>query len=201
MLPGLMRNWAKPLYSLFLYNMIDREKLTFLVTKGLSLLFVLSYIQFFANGFDDRIAGIFLLGMVTAHAYLIFRSHHFTEIKTSFLRNLPISKSRLVMQFALLYLTILLPEALWLLLTFESFTALLLLIFGLTLAVLFRCLLFYLGLNMKRYLHTALAIFVVYFIVILYDQVRTLVVINVLLSCVLFYRSYYGRSGMVSATQ
>src|ERR1700744_3432633 len=70
---ALSSKWRKPWFSLFIYYIFDKQKVTWLVTKGLSWVLITGFFYLFADvKHDVRVAGIAILAVVTAHVKLIF---------------------------------------------------------------------------------------------------------------------------------
>jgi hypothetical protein len=125
----IIRNRAKPLFTLFLYHVIDQQKLTYLLTKGFALLSIFSLSYFFSDATDLRAAGIVMLLVSLAHAVLVFQEFRFQQKYLSFIRNFPISRIRLYIYLVLLYALLLLPEGIILVASLPLSTALLLFFF------------------------------------------------------------------------
>ncbi|MDP9078509.1 MAG: hypothetical protein M3O71_13845 [Bacteroidota bacterium] len=188
----LSRKWRKPWFSLFIYNVLDQHKVTWLVSKGLSYLLITGFFLLFADvAHDIRVAGIALLSVVVAHVKLIYEERAFEEKWLSFTRNLPYSRLQLFTAFAGVYLIIMLPEAIWLFSRFNPVIAFELLITGISIAMLFHCLLYYIGLDMDKYLLWIFFLFVVIFWLILFKLILVLAAINFIVAFGVFWKSYY----------
>jgi hypothetical protein len=182
--------WRKPLFSLFLYEMGDKMKLLVVITKAISAMIIAAYLHFFTDNFyDPRLPWIIVSGIITAHAIIIFQSHRFYN-QISFVRNFPQTKVSILIQLALQYTLILLPESIWLFNQFTFGSAVSLFVFMVSGVLLFRGYLFRKGPEMVHYLQFVLALFVLSFIAILFGVLIWLVVINMLLSILLFFRFY-----------
>jgi hypothetical protein len=184
--------WRKPLYSLFIYHVFDKMKARYVITKGISYLIVNGVFMLFADvSHDARVAGIAILAIATAHAVVIFEERKFEETYLIFARGLPHTRLRLFAGFALVYLVLLLPEGIWLFSRFNPLLAAKLLLFGLSIVLLFHSLLYWMGLNMDKYLQYVMGLFMGLFFVILYRQIGVLVVLNSVLAYLFFYYNYY----------
>lgn len=140
---------------------------------------------------DIRVAGIAMLAIAVAHSVLVFEERRFEETYLSFARGLPLARLRLFGGFALVYLVLLLPEGIWLFSRFSPLLAIELLLFGLSIVLLLHSLLYWMGLNMDKYLPWVLGLFMVLFWVILFKQIGMLIVLNATVGFILFYRNYY----------
>jgi len=184
--------WPKPFFSLFIYQLFNKMKVTYIVTKILSWLIVTAVFLLFADVKNDiRVAGIAMLAIITAHAVIIYQHRVFEEKFMIFSRNLPYSSGRRFLNYLQTYLVLLVPEAIWLFSRFNPFIAVELLTAGLSIIMLFHCLLYRIGINMDKYLQWILFLFVVIFWIILYKLLLALVVLNLLVSYLLFHYNFY----------
>jgi len=194
----LSSKWRKPWFSLFIYHVFDQHKITWLVTKALSYLLITGFFLLFADvAHDIRVAGIALLAVVVAHVKLIFEERSFEEKWLSFTRNLPYSRARLFAGFAGVYFILMFPESIWLFSRFNPLTAFELLLAGISIAMLFHCLLYYIGLDMEKYMLWIFFLFVAIFWLILFKLLWMLVGLNLVVSFWVFWRWYY-RSRIVT---
>lgn len=188
----LSSKWRKPFYSLFIYYVFDKMKVRYAITKLISYLVVTGVFMLFADVRNDiRVAGIAMLAIAVAHSVLVFEERRFEETYLSFARGLPLARLRLFGGFALVYLVLLLPEGIWLFSRFSPLLAIELLLFGLSIVLLLHSLLYWMGLNMDKYLPWVLGLFMVLFWVILFKQIGMLIVLNATVGFILFYRNYY----------
>ena len=184
--------WRKPFFSLFIYHVSDKMKVTYLITKALSWLIIIGVFTLFADVTHDvRVAGIALLAIITAHAILIYQQHVFEGQYLAFSRNLPYSYSARFFNYAKVYLLLLLPETIWLFSRFDPLIAFELLLLGLSTAMFFHCLLYNIGTNMDKYLQWVMGAFVVLFWIIMYRLIWVLVPLNLGVAYLIFYRRYY----------
>jgi len=184
--------WRKPFYSLFIYQVFDNMKVRYVITKGISYLIVNAVFWLFADvSHDVRVAGIAMLAIAVAHAVVIFEERRFEETYLIFARGLPHTRLRLFAGFALVYLVLLLPEAIWLFSRFNPLLAVELLLFGLSVVLLLHSLLYWMGLNMDRYLQWVLGLFMILFWVILFRQIGALIVLCGGAAYLFFYYNYY----------
>jgi hypothetical protein len=188
----------KPWFSLFIYHVFDQHKITWLITKSVSYLLITGFFLLFADvAHDIRVAGIALLAVVVAHVKLIFEERSFEEKWLSFSRNLPYSRAKLFAGFAGVYLIVMFPESIWLFSRFNLLIAFELLLAGISIAMLFHCLLYYIGIDMEKYMLWIFFLFVAIFWLILFKLLWMLVALNLLVSFGVFWRYYY-RSQIVA---
>lgn len=189
---SLSSKWRKPWFSLFIYNVFAQHKVTWLVTKGLSYVLITGFFYLFADVTHDiRVAGIALLAVVTAHIRLIFEERSFEEKWLSFTRNLPYSRPKLFTSFALVYLILMLPECIWLFSRFNPLIAAELLFAGISIAMLFHSLLYYIGLDMEKYMLWIFFLFVAIFWMILFKLLWITAAVNMAVAFGVFYGRYY----------
>ncbi|HVW96301.1 MAG TPA: hypothetical protein VHA56_10080 [Mucilaginibacter sp.] len=185
-------NWQKPWFSLFVYHVFDKQKITWLVTKGLSWLLITGFFLLFADvQHDVRVAGIALLAVATAHVRLVFEERVFEEKWLSFTRNLPYSRLQIFGGIVLAYLIIMFPETIWLFSRFSPLVALGLLATGISTVMLFHCLLYYIGLDMEKYMLRVFFLFVLIFWMILFKLIWIAALLTAGLAWLLFYKNYY----------
>jgi hypothetical protein len=184
--------WRKPFFSLFVYHVFDKLKLTYIVTKTLSWLIITGVFYLFQDVRNDpRLAGIAVLSIIMAHSNIIYQEHKFENDWLAFARNMPFSRARRFFNHVFVYFILLLPEISWLFLRFNPAVACELLFAGLSVALLFHCLLYRLGLNMDKYLQWLLGLFAVVFWLIMYNLLLLLIPLNLALAYLMFYRKYY----------
>lgn len=154
------RSWPKPLFSLFLYEVIAKKRATYALTKLASAASIaLLLLAFPASRTDGRLAGMAGLCCAIGHAVLVFQAGEFELFYLPFVRNLPYGRGQLYGQQALLYGVLLLPELAWLLLAGRfsiTFPAACLL---LSVTLLLRSLLYWTGQRMTAYLRLVVGLF------------------------------------------
>jgi len=189
---NLGQSWGKPFFSLFIYQIFDKLKLAFVLSKLLSYTVIVSVMFSFADARGDiRVAAFAVLGVVMAHAILIYQQHRFGLVYLLITRNFPYSLSRLFLQYVLTYLLLLLPECIWLFTAFNVFSAFGLLFLLMSIVMLFHCVLYRIGLAMNTYLPWLLGLFFAISLAILFGWVWALVPVCFGISLMLFYRNYY----------
>ena len=195
----LSRSWRKPYFSLYIYHVFDSLKIQYFVTKALSWLIITGVFYLFADVKSDiRVAGIAMLAVITAHVVLIFEARRFEETRLCFSRNLPYSRWQLFLNFAGVYLFLLLPESVWLFSRFSPLLALELFLSGLSTALLFHSILYWFGLNMDKYLQWILGLFIVLFWIIMFHLLWVLIPLNLGVGYLFFYFNYYSYQGMAN---
>jgi hypothetical protein len=188
----LSRNWPKPFFTLFIYYVFDDLKLTFIISKLLSYVVIISVLFALADVKNDiRVVGLAISGIVMAHAILIYQQHRFEQVYLSIKRNLPYKKSSLFLFYILSYLVLLIPESIWLLITFNLSESVGLIALMLSIAMLFHCILYKIGLAMNKYLPCVLGLFLLIFLLILFGLTWWLILVCSPLSFMIFQFSYY----------
>jgi len=191
-LSRIVGNWSKPFFSLFLYHVFDKLKVTLIVTKLLSYGIIIGSFYLLADVNDNlRVAGIVILGIVTAHAILIYQSYRFEESYLSFSRNFPYSRAKIYSNWTVTFLLLTLPENIWILSTFDPEISFALVIFNLGTGMLFRNLLYIVTLDMRKFIYWVFFIFNLFFMIILLKLFWLLVPLNITISIIIFDRTYY----------
>lgn len=188
----LSSTWAKPYSSLFIYHVFDQLKIIYLFTKAFSWLIITGLLAVFANqAADMRVSAMIMLAVVTLHSFLIFREQEFKEKYLSFSRNLPFSRFKLFLNFTWVYVFLLLPEALLIFSRFSIIEAVKMLLFGWSLALLFRSIVYITSLKIYRYLLWIFGLFIFLFYMIICGQFWTLLTVSLVSGYFVFYFSYY----------
>lgn len=191
-LSRIVGGWSKPFFSLFLYHIFDKHKISLVVTKLLSYGIIVLSVYFFADLNDhSRVGGIITLWIVTAHIILIYQSYRFEDSHLSFSRNFPYSRARLYSNWAITYLLLTVPENVWILTRFDPGISVALLIFNLGTGMLFRNLLYFLTLDMRKFIYWVFYLFILFFMIVLLRLLWLLVPLNLLVSVIVFNRNYY----------
>ncbi|WP_428331084.1 hypothetical protein [Mucilaginibacter sp.] len=184
--------WRKPYFSLFIYYMFDKLKITYLLSKFLSYVIIIGVVFSFADVRTDiRVAALTVLGIVMAHAILIYQQHKFELTYLGISRNLPYGIGRIYRQHVLTYLLLLLPEGIWLFADFNPLKAAGLLILALSIIMLFHCLFYYIGLAMNKYLPWIFVLFFALSLTILFGLMWLLIPVCLVASFSVFYLNYY----------
>lgn len=187
-----LSRWPKPLTSLFLYEILDKKRISFVITKGLSFLSIGLLLSLFADAHTDRrLFGLIGLCVALIHSLLIYESGEFEQTYLRFARNFPLNQWQLYGQLSVLYSLLVLPEMIWVLLAGGFSRGLLgvLLIQGQLL--LFRSLLYRLGQWPNGYRRWTFGLFTVGLLGVVFGITEILVVISVLAACWLTYRYQY----------
>ncbi|OCX53400.1 hypothetical protein BEL04_03615 [Mucilaginibacter sp. PPCGB 2223] len=188
----IIAKWKKPYFSLYIYHVLDKLKLTYLITKALSYLIINGVFLLFADvSHDIRVAGIAVLAIAMAHAIVIFEERKFEETFLIFSRNLPYSRFKLFYSFAAVYLLLLLPEGVWLFTRFSPLMAVGLFAFGISVTLLYHSFLYLFGLNMDKYMQWVPGMFVLIFWLIMFKLIWVIVPLILLIGFLIFYNNYY----------
>ena len=197
-LSTLTKQWSKPFYTLYTYYVLNSLKVTYVVTKTLSIIFIT--IGFYSHPevqYDTRMACLVILSVVLAHIVLVYQEYNFNETYLSLAYNFPINKLQAFYSYLLNYLLLLLPEIVWIC-TFFSFPVacqLVLLVFSLL--ALFRSSTYWIGLNVKRYLKFVFLISAIFFLGILFGYIWILIIVSQIIAYFIFARNYFLKNGIV----
>jgi len=184
--------WRKPFFSLFIYYVLNSMKVSYLLTKALSWIIITAVFYLFADvSHDLRVAGIAVLSIVTAHTVLIYRYHNFENTYLAFARNMPYTFVQCFINIGIVYLLLLLPEAIWLFSRFNPVPATTLIVLGLSITLLFHSLIYAIGLTMDKYLQWVLGLFIILFWLVMFNLMWVLSIFCLLISFGIFYRGYY----------
>jgi hypothetical protein len=186
----LATHWPKPYFSLFIYHIFDRVKLGYLLAQLLSLASIV-LVSILDVHRDVRLAGMVMLFIATAHSFIVYQNYLFEETRLSFSRNLPYSRLKRFCYIAFIYLILLLPEYIWFFSAFEASVVAKSLLMGISIPLLYHSLLYKLGPQMNTYLRMVFFLFIAFLLLVLFNGVEIIGLLNVLLAYLLFYRSYY----------
>ena len=187
-----IKNWPKPLFSLFLYQIIYRIKLTYGITKIISAIIIIGMNALFHDkGMEVRIAGMSILAIVISHSVLFYQSNEFEITYLRFSRNFPHSKVKILIHFILLYFLLILPETIWLFFMYDPFIGLQVSILGLSIALLIRSVLYGLSREMGRYLQIVFGVLILIALGIMFGWMGWLIVTNLALAFFVFNQCYY----------
>lgn len=188
----ISERWYKPVSSLFLYYLVRNQKASLLLTKLCSCITIIGlYNAFQENETDQRVGEMIVLGIVMAHSFLIYKEHYFKEISLSFLRNMPYRRIAVWLNFALVFSVIILPEIIWVLSRFELCIAVKTILLGVSIAMVFRSLIYITGLQIYKYLTHIFFLFIVQFYVIVFNYSDLLIVLNFAIAFAVFYEYYF----------
>lgn len=154
------RNWPKPLFSLFLYEIIATKRVTYLLTKGASAVSIALLLLAFSDArTDGRLAGLIALCCAVGHVILVFQASEFELFYLPFVRNLPYGRGQAYGQQVLLYGVLLLPELTWLLSAGGFRTGLTAAGLLLSVTLLLRTILYRTGQDMTSFLRIVISLF------------------------------------------
>jgi hypothetical protein len=188
----LSRRWRKPFFTLPMFHVFNALKLGYGITKVLSYVIIIGMLFCFADVRTDlRVAAIIVLGIATAHAMLTYQQYKFGETYLYITRNFPYGAGRLYVYLVLNCLLLLLPEVVWILLSFNLAISLFLVIMLLSIILLFHCVLHLIGAAMKKYLPCILALFIGLFWLILFGGMWLVMPLCLVISFALFYFNYH----------
>lgn len=187
-----LKNWRKPLFSLFLFEVLVNKRVTYVITKIASLASIALILSVFPDSHSDlRLIGIISLCIALTHVILVYQSSEFEIFYLRFTRNFPYSKWQVYSQQVALYSLLLLPEIVWLFLAAESTNALIGVFLLLSVMLLHRTLLYQIGHNMKYYLRVVFGLFIFFLLTDLFGFTALLAISNALAAWILLYRHQY----------
>jgi hypothetical protein len=190
----LLRKWNKPFFFLYTLFVFDRLKITYLVTKAISWGLIVGVFAVFSDIKDgSAVPSLVMLMIAVAHTLLIYNEFRFNEKYLYFSRNFPYGAVKLFFNALLNYSILMLPEVSWFVSSFGIDSASLLLQ-GFSIIILFRSLLFCIGLNMKSYLMWIFILFNLVFLMILYRIAWMLPPIIVPLAYFVFQKNYLNKN-------
>jgi len=182
----------KNIPTLFLYQLLDRGKFAFLLTKLFSWLIIIAMTNLSMMAINDnRLPLIFILAIVTVHSFLIYQSNYFQESKLRLMRNLPIGRFQRFISFSMIWFLITIPETLWLFSTFPLWTTLYSIFTGLSIALLFNSLPLLTGLRIFRYLIWVFALFVLLFYGLVCGGSYLIAFVCLITAYLIFFNKYY----------
>ena len=182
-------NWPKPLFSLFLYEIIAKRRVTYLITKVASAASIALLLLAFSDSRTDvRLAGMIGLCCAVGHLILVFQASEFELFYLPFVRNLPYRRGEVYGQQVLLYGVLLLPEIVWLLTAGRFSTGLIAACLLLGVTLLLRSLLYWTGQHMTYYLRIVVGLFLFFLLANLFGLTGLLALGSALAAGILLYR-------------
>lgn len=183
------RRWPKPLFSLFIYEVIASKRVPYLLTKLVSVVSIaLLLLAFPDSRTDGRLAGMIGLCCAIGHAVLVFQAGEFEAFYLSSLRNLPYGWRQVYGQQVLLYGLLALPELAWLVLADPLATGLRAAGLLLGVVLLLRNLLHRTGQHMTTYLRLVVGLFLFFLLANLFGLTGLLALGSALAAGLLLYR-------------
>jgi hypothetical protein len=181
---------------------LQRQLPLFVLTKLFSLLLITVTVKLYI--IEDHSQVLLSLGILiafSANAVLTFHFHRFEQADVVLFKNMPISLSRRLCYNLLTYTCLLLPEILLLLRHLASdihlWTALTLLLFGISLQLVLHSYLLYRPLDLEKFIRHIFFIILFFFVCILF-RINLLLIasINIVIAYLLFC-SYFYKSEIV----
>lgn len=183
------RRWPKPLFSLFIYEIIAKKRVPYLLTKLASAVSIaLLLLAFPDSRADGRVAGMVGLCCAVGHAVLVFQAGEFEAFYLTFARNLPYGWRQTYGQQVLLYGLLTLPELTWLTVAGGFSTGLLAASLLLSVVLLLRGLLYWTGQHMTAYLRIVVSLFLVLLLANLFGLTGLLALGSALAAGVLLHK-------------
>jgi len=165
----LTRGWQKPFFTLPLYYLLHRQKITIAITKVLSAFVLATGILLLPeNKGDSRIVGLLALGVTTAHAFTIYQMNLFSNSYLSFVKNFPYSSTRRLGMTISSSLLLISPELIWLAFHHNPWHFAQALVFSTGAITLFQTLLHQTS-TTKQYLTRVFYVFIGFFLILLFN--------------------------------
>jgi len=184
-----LRGWPKPLFSLFLYELLVHQRVPFALTKVVSLTSMGLLFYVFPDAHtDQRLLGLTSLTGALAQVVLLYQAHMFERSYLRFARNFPYPTWQQYGQQIALYSVLLLPEIGWLLVVGPFRQGLLAAGLLLNVTLFFRNLLYPLGSRMTPYLRRVFGLFMGFLLLNLFGLTGLLFGGSTVLAGVLFSR-------------
>ncbi len=187
----ICRKWNKPVFLLYTFQVFNRSKLAYVLTKMLSWILISSVFVLFSDLEDNfRLLMLITSCIVVAHVVLIYQEKIFNDRYLSFLPNFPFSKAKVFFGFCLNYLILLLPEMCWIFTRFDVLTSLELIAFAFSAILLFRSLLLLDRIKVKGFLISIFCLFFLFYVGIMFGLGLALIPLNMITAWVVFRRNY-----------
>lgn len=181
----------RSLGSLYLWYVIDKLKVLFLLTKIVSWLLILGTFVSTDFGVASSNYNYFVASIIAlTNSLIVFKEYQFNTNYLYWSFNFPKSKTSFFLSGIVNYVFFLLPELLWILTYFRLGQAIGLIIWMFSIIMLYRGLLFELGANMKSYFKYVFFIFILLYFISLYNVSLFVVPILIGLSYYLFSKNF-----------
>ena len=190
-LPSIQWPWVKPLPLFYINQLTSQLPTVLFFTKTFSVFVIYGFFQIPLDHYDDRIALMGLLFGLAAHCVIVFELRKFEETNLQFLRNLPIPNWKRFRELAIVYLLLLLPEAVMLYSNhIRLFDVLGIYFFGAGFLLLLHCRLF-VTLNNDKHLQWTLGLFLVSFMLVLFKMYFAETLLLWIFALFILNRQYY----------
>lgn len=191
----ISRNWNKPVFLLYVFQVFYQSKLAYLFTKLLSWVLISSVFILFSDLGDNlRLLMLITSCVVVAHVVLIYQEKLFNDRYLSFLANFPFPKTKVFFGFGLNYLILLLPEMGWILTRFNILTSIEMIVYAFSVILLFRSFLLLDKMRVKIFLILVFCQFFLSYLFILFGLSLVLIPLNITVAWILFSRNQLNTS-------
>lgn len=188
----LTKSWKKPYFSLFPYYTLDQLKIPLILIKSFSIIIIIGLFYYYPSSKNDlRLIEMAILMICTGHAFLVYHQKKFDYTFLVITKNLPYSGNWAYLYLLISTLILLIPEALYLWFQFSIWEAFYLILYSISLMVLYSGFLFAFGLDIKKYLFWVFGILIISLLFIMFKIAFVGMVINLILSYISFHRNYY----------
>ncbi|ANI88051.1 hypothetical protein A9P82_01170 [Arachidicoccus ginsenosidimutans] len=191
----LFKKWHKPFFTLYTYHVLHRLKGTYVVTKIISALIILTLFYNYPDLKEDiKTSCLIVTLIVIAHSVIIFQEQIFNNKYLLFSYNFPYSKTKLFFAFIINYLLILFPEIFWFFIYFSIGNALLLLFFALSVLLLLRSISYASDIKLQAFLKVVFLMLAIIFLVIIYGFFLLVPPVCFVLAFIIFRTNYFYKS-------
>lgn len=185
------QTWQKPLFSVFVFYVINKLKITFAVSKLLAISLTILMITLLNDFEEYQLTAIVALIISISNSILIFESHRFERERMSFLLNLPIVKPKIFASWLLTHFILLLPEIICLGLFFSSILWIYGVFAALSIVMMLRSSLLVVAVDMRKYLYWVFGLFILSIIIIQYHIFLTISFLYFGVSYLIFDKLFY----------
>lgn len=194
-IPLLLPCIRKPYVSYLLHFSLADRKGTFIGIKLLSLLLLQGIVIANKNTVDRESVCVLMMFLVSAHALLPLYYTSFMESKLSFVRNMPVTKSRLVLTYTVTYMVTFLPELLFLLINSKHAISMtqVMSLYSVAIAqmLLYTAIQYAPGITTERYTMVVFAFFFASLLFLASFNLWPLAITEVAIALMVFQRFYY----------
>ena len=186
------KSWPKPLFSLFLYEILANKRMVYVITKLTSIFIITLFVAVFSNAPSGaRLFGMIALCVALSHVVLLYNLNEFELSYLRFARNLPYNQWQIYYQQIFLYSLLLLPELIFFLVSGDFMAGLIGVYLTISTILVFRSLLYLIGPRMDHYLRLVFGLFICFLLINLFELTMFLAVGNAVAAWMLLRRYQY----------
>lgn len=185
-IPSIRIPFIKTFPLFYIGVLIDRFKITLLLTKVFSILCLIGFLQIPLDNYEPRLAYLGFVNGVMSHSVIVIEWRRFEDHFLSFTRTLPLSLNYRFLTLASAYAILLLPEFIVLLMQHvHAWNALIAIFLGVGFSLFAHGSLYKNGLDNDRHIQTMLWLFLITFFLALS---KLAIPAAILLTCVGWWR-------------